>query len=93
MFTRGEPESCRVLVFSRVSLLSFSPSPSPPHPSLQVTATDTTVKDLSTLNLEGAVETFLADDVVVGGTYNYNAGTSCREVSWVSFGGGVGRAG
>lgn len=39
----------------------------------QVTATDTTVKDLSTLNLEGAVETVLADDVVVGGTYNYNS--------------------
>lgn len=39
---------------------------------MQVTATDTTVKDLSALNLEGAVETYLADGITVGGTYDYN---------------------
>ena len=48
-----------------------------------MTATDTTVKDLSTLNLEGAVETFLADDVVVGGTYNYNAAVAKPEEIYI----------
>lgn len=48
-----------------------------------MTATDTTVKDLSTLNLEGAVETVLADDVVVGGTYNYNAAVAKPEEIYV----------
>lgn len=51
--------------------------------TLQVTATDTTVKDLSTLNLEGAVETLLADDVVVGGTYNYNAAVAKPEEIYI----------
>jgi hypothetical protein len=53
------------------------------HPSPQVTATDTTVKDLSSLNLEGAVETFLADDVVVGGTYNYAAAVAKPEEIYI----------
>jgi len=43
-----------------------------PKLSVQVTATDTTVRDLSALNLEGAVETYLADGITVGGTYDYN---------------------
>lgn len=41
------------------------------------------MKDLSTLNLEGAVETFLADDVVVGGTYNYNAAVAKPEEIYI----------
>lgn len=44
-----------------------------------MTATDTTVKDLSGLNLEGAVETVLSDGVVVGGVYNYNAAVAKPE--------------
>ena len=48
-----------------------------------MTATDTTVKDLSSLNLEGAVETFLADDVVVGGTYNYAAAVAKPEEIYI----------
>jgi hypothetical protein len=61
--------------------------PIDPHPTRatqpQVTATDTTVKDLSTLNLEGAVETVLADDVVFGGTYNYNAAVAKPEEIYI----------
>lgn len=64
------------------------PTLTPPHHPIhdtprQVTATDTTVKDLSTLNLEGAVETVLADDVVVGGTYNYNSAVAKPEEIYV----------
>lgn len=48
-----------------------------------MTATDTTVKDLSTLNLEGAVETVLADDICVGGVYNYNAAVAKPEEIYI----------
>ena len=63
------------------SSLTHLPSLPPSLP--QVTATDTTVKDLSSLNLEGAVETFLADDVVVGGTYNYAAAVAKPEEIYI----------
>jgi hypothetical protein len=40
---------------------------------MQITAKENAIRDLSSLGLEGSIETFLADGIVVGGTYDYSA--------------------